>query len=178
MARRGTLPEDVANEALRIQLLQRARVLVGLPADTVYVLHPGRNLLPSHHPREPIECSEGDVLRLVSAGVHMQRFELPVVDTLEAWRHLPLRVRNNALLGQLDLNEAERDVVTSLLRDPMTSEELVESRIAPATVVDTVVYLLVILRFVELPNDDRPPVGATRRPRSGVVRGPSEPPGE
>jgi hypothetical protein len=36
--------------------------------------------------------------------------------------------------------------------------------------VEALAYLLVLLRFVELPGKQSPPAGATRRGRSGVVR--------
>jgi hypothetical protein len=68
LAIRGKLPDEVLREALRFQLIERMRFLLELAGDTLYACHPDENLLSSFHPREPIECSEAELLSLVVEG--------------------------------------------------------------------------------------------------------------
>ncbi|HZO15688.1 MAG TPA: hypothetical protein VFB62_20585 [Polyangiaceae bacterium] len=165
MEHRGVVDSAVAREALRRQLLERLRALFGLLPDTRYLFHAGRNLLSSYHLREPIECDEGDVLRLIGHGVRL----LYVEGSLTPPKRLPLRIRGNAPLAHLDLDDAELAVVAALLRDTMSVEELDACSIAPRESIEIIGCLLTALRFVEQPGDKRPPVGGSRRPRSGIV---------
>jgi hypothetical protein len=170
LAIRGKLPEDVLREALRVQLFERVRMLLGLSGDTLYSCHPGCNLLSSFHQREPIECSEAEFLQLIAEGVRVKRLELPVARTLRLLKDVPLHLREDAPVAVLGLTDEESLVVDMLNVEALTARELVARDLAPRGVTGIIVYLFSVLRFFELPGENRPPVGTKRRCRSGVVR--------
>jgi hypothetical protein len=70
----------------------------------------------------------------------------------------------------LGLTADELAVLDVLSVETLTARQLVASDLAPRGVVGIVVYLLGLLRYFELPGENRPPVGSKRRCRSGVVR--------
>jgi hypothetical protein len=170
MALRGKLSDELLREALRVQLIERVRVLLELPPDTIYVCHPDRNLLSSFHQREPIELGEGDLLQLLAESMRRKSAVHPVAETLKLLKHVELRLRDDAPIDLLGLTDDERLLAHALRDQPMTARELVGCDLVPRGVVGTLVYLLGILRFLALPGESRPPVGSKRRCVSGVVR--------
>ncbi|MEM6789510.1 MAG: DnaJ domain-containing protein [Myxococcota bacterium] len=161
LVRRGLLDRRAVEAGLSMQVARKVASMVGLPPTTKYAFYASENFLdeyggPQLFPVEP--------LGLVMEGVRGLGRGHTLLQTLHKLGAAPLRLRREADLKRLHLDEEERRVVELMRVRPMTLRDLVEREVAPVAVVQRTVYALVIARYLNMGGNQKPPVASGRPP--------------
>jgi tetratricopeptide (TPR) repeat protein len=160
LLREGHLDELTLMAALQLQVLSKVTYLLGLEAQTTrYAYFDGVNMLedyggPEDTPVEP--------LLIVMRGVRLSSGSQQVHKALARLGTQPLRLRNDADLGRLELEAEEQRVVDLLRVKRMTLHELLARRVSPERVALLTVYALLITRSLRLASQQNAPVGHGR----------------
>lgn len=149
------IERDTLERIAEAQFVRRMVRLFGLPKETGYRYHEGNDEL-ADYGGDPASC---DPIALIWAGLraHAPRSAL-MEATLALVGEAPLRLAASATVSRFGLEGAEIALAEQLQRQPATATEL--AALAPAALVRSFVYALLITRQLDLGTGISAPLGA------------------
>ena len=147
--------------ALEVQVTRKLEGLVNLPSATTFAFFKDTDLF-ENWPAEPLEV---DPLGTVLAAARAWSDRTRVRRTLDRASNLVLAVHPESTLDLVELTAAERAALIDLARQPGTVSDLVRRSVAPAEVVETLVFVGLVTRQFLIPGQAKGPMGV--RPANG-----------
>jgi curved DNA-binding protein CbpA len=159
----GAITERALRDALREQLARQVLWLFKLPPTTLYGYFDQVNLLERWGAPEGLRTRP---LALIWRGLrrHASTAEIEAVTTRLGERPIELHV--DAPIRRFRFESSEQTLIDVLRAKPQSLASLIQSGLAPAEDVKRLVYVLVILRQLELGVPGAEPVGVDEVPSS------------
>ena len=138
-------------EALRLQVVHKARAMFLLPAEARYAVYDGVNLLGDYGGPE---LTPSDPLRIVMAGVRARPHALEVGAVIGQLGDRPLTINPTVNIEGLGLIDDERQIELMLRERPRPLRELLATEGLAASVVRLTLYALTLARALTFADDE------------------------
>ena len=160
LLRENRIDEPLLDAMLRAQVLARLRAISAMPPSTTFEFKDGADLAgDGDAPPRPPPC---DPLEALLAATRAYPDRARLAEGLARLGSKPITLHPNAAIDRFALTDAERRVIAKIKSGPTTCAELLDSNVAPAELIEALLYALLYTRNLDLGVRDAWPVNVPR----------------